>query len=67
MAVRFDGSGGSYLNYTYAIPDDPDYENDNYEWNVRLQSSSIADATLDFYINGTHVRTWSVSSTTLSH
>jgi hypothetical protein len=66
-AVRFDGDGGSYLDYAYAIPDDPDYENDNYRWNVRLQSSSISDATLDFYIDGTHVRTWNVSSTTLSH
>lgn len=65
-AVRFDGGGGSYLDYTYDVGDDPDYNNDDYRWNVRLQSSTIENATLDFYINETHVRTWSVSSA-LSH
>jgi hypothetical protein len=66
-AVRFDGSAGSYLDWTYAVPSDPDYSNDDYRWYVRLQSSSISDATLDFYIDGTHVETWSLSSTSLSH
>jgi hypothetical protein len=66
-AVRLDGDTGSYVDYSYSVPDDPDYENSDYRWYVRLQSSNIADATLDCYINGTHVRTWSVSSTTLSH
>jgi len=64
-AVRFDGSGGTYLDYD--MDTNARYHNDNYAWNVRLQSSSVSDATLDFYIEGTHVRTWSISSTSLSH
>jgi hypothetical protein len=51
-----------YVEYDYSA----DFDNSDYGWYVRLQSSSTS-ATLDFYINGTHVRTWSLDIQSISH
>lgn len=64
-AVRFDGGSGSYLDYSYSY--DSDYSPFDFKWFVRIKSSTISDATLDFYVNGTHARSWSLSSTSISH